>query len=91
MTSCFTDDLREAIGTVTCRNGECVLVTASPMLPGPGEAPPAYGGALMTNALYVFTSSAILAARLNPLSASNVGPLAMGMGAASPFMMFNAM
>ncbi|GJE89262.1 hypothetical protein PsYK624_053590 [Phanerochaete sordida] len=70
---CFTDDLREAIGTVTCCNGECVLVTASPMLPGPGEGPPAYGSTLMTSAF-----------------ASNAGPLAMGMGAASPFMMFNA-
>ncbi|GJE89260.1 hypothetical protein PsYK624_053570 [Phanerochaete sordida] len=39
---CFTDDLREAIGTVTRRNGESVVVTASPMPTYPREAPPTY-------------------------------------------------
>lgn len=44
---CFAGDLREAIGTVTDRNGESSVVTGSAMLPRPGDAPPAYTTAMM--------------------------------------------
>lgn len=56
----FAEDCRELIGTVTRRNGDCVVVTGSAKLApsfeagGGADAPPAYGATfIMSAARYV--------------------------------------
>lgn len=70
----FTDDLHEAIGTITTRDGESIVVTGSAMLPRDGDAPPSYVDALTsTPSVAPSTANASIANSIPPFTVLAAG------------------